>query len=83
MAASRACVISPEVNIAPEIAAEGAASIVPRTPEAFGAEIAALLRDAERRHALGASARAFARRYDWSSVGPRMADMYDEVARAA
>jgi glycosyltransferase involved in cell wall biosynthesis len=83
MAASRACVISPEVNIAPEIAAAGAASIIERTPEAFAAEIAALLRDDACRHALGASARDFARRYDWTNVAPRMAEMYEQIARAA
>jgi glycosyltransferase involved in cell wall biosynthesis len=83
MAASRACVVSPEVNIAPEIAAAGAASVVARTPEAFAAEITALLRDDARRHALGASAREFARRYDWTNVAPRMAEMYEQIARAA
>ncbi len=83
LAASRAAVISPEVNIAPEIAAASAAMVAPRTAEAFGAEISALLCDEPRRRALGAAGRAFARRYDWSVVGPQLAEMYESMARAA
>lgn len=83
LAASRAAVISPEVNIAPEIAAAGAAIVAPRSAEAFGAEIGALLRDEPRRRALGAAGREFARRYDWSNVAPRMAAMYESMVRAA
>jgi glycosyltransferase involved in cell wall biosynthesis len=83
LAAGRATVISPAVNIAPEIAASDAGIVAPLNAEAFGAEIAALLRDDVRREALGARARAFARRYDWSIVGPRLAEMYAQVARRA
>jgi glycosyltransferase involved in cell wall biosynthesis len=83
MAAARACVISPEVNIAAAIAAAGAASVVQRTAEAFGAEIASLLIDEGRRRTLGARAREFARRYDWAVVAAQMAGMYDGIARAA
>lgn len=80
LAAGRATVISPAVNIAAEIAASDAGIVAPLTAEAFGAEIAALLRDDVRRAALGARARTFARRYDWSIVGPRLAEMYAQVA---
>jgi glycosyltransferase involved in cell wall biosynthesis len=83
LAAGRACVISPEVNLAPEIIAGGAATVVRRTAEAFGSAIAALLRDPERRAALGQSARHFVHTYDWSNVAPRMVQMYSDVARAA
>ncbi len=80
LAAGRATVISPAVNIAPEIAAAGAGIVAPLTAEAFASEIAALLHDPARREALGERAREFARRYDWSVVGPRLAAMYEEVA---
>ena len=83
LAAGRATVISPAVNIAPEIAASGAGIVAPLSAEAFGAEIAALLRDDARREALVVRAREFARRYDWSIVGPRLAEMYAQVAGRA
>ncbi len=80
LAAARATVISPAVNIAREIAEAGAGIIAPLNAEAFGVEIASLLRDGGRREALGLRAREFARRYDWSIVGPRLAAMYREIA---
>jgi glycosyltransferase involved in cell wall biosynthesis len=83
LAASRAAVISPEVNIAPEISAAGAAIVAPRTAEAFGAEIAALLCDQAQRQALGSAGRAFARRYDWPNVAPQLVDMYRTMRTAA
>lgn len=83
LAAGRATVISAAVNIAPEIAASDAGIVTALSGEAFGAEIAALLRDDARREALGARARAFARCYDWSIVGPRLAEMYAQVAGRA
>lgn len=83
LAAGRATVISPGVNIAPEIAAAGAAVVAPLRAEAFAQEIVALLRDDVRRIALGARGRAFARRYDWDVVGPKLAAMYESIAGAA
>jgi glycosyltransferase involved in cell wall biosynthesis len=80
LAAGRAIVISPGVNIAPEIEAAGAGVVAPLDAEAFAAEIAALLRDGARRAALGVRAREFARRYDWSIVGPRLVEMYEDIA---
>lgn len=80
LAAGRAVVVSGAVNIAPEIAAAGAGAVSELTAEAFAAEIVALLRDRVRREALGAAGREFARRYDWSVVGPRLAAMYEKVA---
>ena len=80
LAAGRAAVIAPGVNIAPEIAAAGAAVVCDLDAEAFAAEIVALLGDGARREALGTAARAFARRYDWSAVGPQLTAMYGRVA---
>jgi glycosyltransferase involved in cell wall biosynthesis len=80
MAAGLPVVISPQVNIARDVAAADAGIACKRTPEAFAAHIGALLDDETKRRALGESARAFARRYDWSRVAPQLADMYAQVA---
>ncbi len=79
MAAGRAVVISPEVNLAPEAEAAGAALVRPRTSEAFAGAIASLLRDRDRRESLGSAARAFARRYDWSAAAPAWCALYERA----
>ena len=83
LAAGVASVISPGVNIAPEIGAAGAAVVAPLSVEAFAREISAQLRDDAGRAALGERARAFARRYDWDVVGPRLAAMYESIVEEA
>ncbi len=80
LAAGRAVVVSPGVNIAREIAAADAGVVAELDAGAFAAAIAGLLRDDARRAGLGRSARAFARRYDWSAVAPRLAEMYELAA---
>lgn len=79
MAAGLPVVISPDVNIADGIRAADAGVVRDRTPRAFAAAIGELLRDPARRAAIGDRARAFARRYDWSNVGPQLARMYEDV----
>lgn len=81
MAAGLPVIISPAVNIASEIMEAGAGVVCELTPEAFSAEITALLRDPSRRRDLGRKARQFVKRWDWGVVGPQMADMYASVAR--
>ena len=80
MAAGLPVIVSPGVNNAPEISAAEAGVVCEQTAEAFGAEIAALLRDDARCTVLGEQGRAFARQYDWDSVAPRLAAMYERVA---
>jgi len=80
MAAGLPVVLSPEVNIAADIAAAGAGVVCARTAEAFAAEIASLLNDRAARESLGQRARAFARRYDWDAVAPQLAEMYERAA---
>jgi glycosyltransferase involved in cell wall biosynthesis len=82
MAAGVPVVISPHVNIAPDIAAVGAGIVTERTPAAFASAISALLDDPEERSALAGRGRAFAQRYDWSAIAPRLAAMYDSVLRS-
>lgn len=45
-------------------------------PEAFASEVVKLLGDAERRSELGTAGRAFAERYDWSALVPRLEAAY-------
>jgi glycosyltransferase involved in cell wall biosynthesis len=80
LAAGRAVVVSPGVNIAPDIAAASAGVVADLTAEAFAASIVSLLRDAAGRARLGATAREFARRYDWAAIGRRLAEMYATAA---
>jgi glycosyltransferase involved in cell wall biosynthesis len=81
LAAGLPVVISPAVNIAPDIARAGAGVVCDLKAESFAAAIAALLRDDSRRAAIGARAREFAGRWDWGTVGPQLAEMYASVAR--
>lgn len=83
MAAGRAVAISPQVNIAGDAELAGAAIIAERDPAAFASALVALLGDPARRREMGERARAFVRRYDWSAVAPRMAEMYEDIVRAA
>ena len=83
LAAGRAAVISPRVNIAPAIAAADAAIVVEQDPQRFGAAIVALLGDPLRRAVLGANAREFARRYDWATVARPLAHMYFDVVEGS
>ncbi len=76
MAAGVPIIVSPEVNLATEIARAQAGLVVPRTPGALRDAIVGLLRDPARRGRLAAGGRTLARRFDWSVVGPQLADAY-------
>ena len=82
LAAGRAVVVSPRVNIAPEVASAGAGVVAELDAAAFAEAIGGLLRDGARRAELGRAAREFARRYDWPAVAPQLAEMYERVAGA-
>jgi glycosyltransferase involved in cell wall biosynthesis len=73
-------VISPSVNIAPEVEAARAGVVCELTPEAFAREILALVGDPQRREELGARARDFARRFDWGALAPRWIEAYERAA---
>jgi glycosyltransferase involved in cell wall biosynthesis len=79
LASGLATVLSPAVKIAPEAAAEHATLLAEPTVEGFAADLVELLADDRRRNELGARARAFARRYDWSVVGPQLAALYADA----
>jgi glycosyltransferase involved in cell wall biosynthesis len=76
MAAGRACVISPGVNIAPAITGAAAARVVEAAPQPLATAISRLLADPAECSAIGERARQFARRYDWDAVAPDLIDMY-------
>jgi glycosyltransferase involved in cell wall biosynthesis len=83
LAAGVPVVISPAVNIAPDVGAAGAAIVVDAQPAALARALSALLDDAARRTELGERGRLFARRYDWSHLGGRLAEAYEAVCRRA
>jgi glycosyltransferase involved in cell wall biosynthesis len=45
-------------------------------PEAFAGQVFALLKDKERRRALGEAGLAFAGNYDWKAIVPLIEDVY-------
>ena len=79
LAAGKAAIVSPAVNIADEVDAAGAAVVCEPAPAELAAAILALLADDGRRAELGARARAFARRYDRPAVAARLTAMYANV----
>ncbi|MBA3630102.1 MAG: glycosyltransferase [Actinobacteria bacterium] len=84
MAAGVPVIVSPEVNLAADIETAEAGLVAPRTPTAFANETVRLLRDSGLQSQLAYRGRRFARRYDWSTVGPQLADAYREaVARGS
>ncbi len=81
MAAGAATVISPAVNLAPDVLAADAGLVAEQSPEPFAAALGELLGDAERRERVAASGRDFVRRYDWSVVGPQFREMYERAIK--
>jgi len=82
MAAGRAVVVSPGVNIARELGEAGAAVVAEASPARFADAIRELIGDPGRRRNLGGRAREYARRYDWQQIAPQLAAMYEEVSAA-
>jgi glycosyltransferase involved in cell wall biosynthesis len=82
MAAGVPVVISPEVNLASEIAPARAGLVRERIPERFAEAITSLLEDDDLRSELVARGRAFASRFDFGEVGPLLIDMYARYADA-
>jgi glycosyltransferase involved in cell wall biosynthesis len=79
MAAGCAVVISPEVNLADDVAAGEAGVVADLDPRAFGEALLNLLADDHRRAHLRRTAPLFARRYDWSVVAPELLRMYERA----
>jgi glycosyltransferase involved in cell wall biosynthesis len=80
LAAGVPVVVSPEVNLAPEIAANDAGLVCHPQPEELADAIAKLLTDPQRAATFAARGREFARRYDWRAVADRWLSMYAGAA---
>lgn len=79
MAAGCAVLVSPAVNIAPEITTSGAGHVAPAEPERFAEALVSLLSDEAERRRLEETAPAFARRYDWKAVVAEFIELYERV----
>jgi glycosyltransferase involved in cell wall biosynthesis len=83
LAAGIPTIVSTEVNLA-DAMREGEAGMVVRPDAAeFGVALLDLLQDKTLRAALAARGPAFAQRYDWTSVGPRLDGMYQRALALA
>lgn len=78
LAAGRAAVITPAINIALDLQRHGGAIVVPADdPVVFGREIARVLEDPVLRRELGAKGREFAKGFSHRAVAPRLREMYE------
>jgi glycosyltransferase involved in cell wall biosynthesis len=82
LAAGRAVVISPAVNISADMAAAEAGLVADMSPQGFGGALVEVLTNDGCRAALQSQARSFAQRYDWRVVAPQLVEMYREAASA-
>jgi len=80
MAAGCAVLTTPEVDISSEIRAANAGVIADGKPREFAEALTRLLADEAARRDVGRRASAFARRYDWTAVGPELLQMYRRAA---
>jgi len=81
LAAGLPALVTPEVQIAPEIAAAEAGLVVPGEVEAWRAALAQLLASPEQRQCLGANGRALAsHRYCWPAIAAALAEAYQAIA---
>lgn len=75
--------LSPQVAVAPELAAAGAAALAEPTPDALAEHIATLLADEGARRALAERGRSFVpERYGWPAAAARLAEAYRAVLGA-
>jgi glycosyltransferase involved in cell wall biosynthesis len=71
---------APGVNLAAEIAREGAGWVVERTVGAWRSTLAAALEDCDRLARMGQRARVFAGRFRWPVVAAQLRALYGEIA---
>ena len=82
MAAGLPVVVTPEVQIAPDISKTGAGIIADRNCAEFTAAIADLLADPVRRRQMGGRGRQWARQHcDWSAIAHQLAQVYEEIVQ--
>jgi glycosyltransferase involved in cell wall biosynthesis len=83
MAASLPIIVSEAVNTSPEIHEATAGIVTSLDIDEVAAHMRQLIADPSRRELLGGRALAFAERYDWSQVAPRIIAMYRAVVEAS
>jgi len=81
MAGGVAVMISPEVNLAADVAAHNAGWIVPRERDAWVAALRTALASPDEIERRGRRARILAEHFHWPAVGRELAVMYDAVMR--
>lgn len=79
MAAGLPVVLTPQVNIAADAAAAGAAIVTRADAADLAAQLVRLLGDARLRQRLGERAREHAKQYDWGRIGAELARIYRDV----
>jgi glycosyltransferase involved in cell wall biosynthesis len=79
MAAGLPVVLTPQVNIARDAAAAGAAVVTQPDAADLGQQISRLLDDEALRGRLGMQAREHAKRYDWGRLGAEYVRVYKDV----
>jgi glycosyltransferase involved in cell wall biosynthesis len=83
MAAGCPVVVTPEVGLAPAVAAAGAGLVTSGEPPLLGAALRRLLADPEVRAVMGRrGAEAAARQFSWPAIAVAMERVYDEVLAA-
>lgn len=80
MAARRAVVTSPNVNISAAAESEEALVVVDNSPTDVAGAIVELLDAPARRLQLGENAEKFAARFDWLAVGDQFLELYDGIS---
>lgn len=81
---SGVAVLATDLPTHTQVADPAIASLAAAQPEAFGAEMAALLRDPERRATLAAAARELMRReHSYAAFRDRVHELYDRLDRSA
>jgi glycosyltransferase involved in cell wall biosynthesis len=72
-------IVSPGVNLAPDIESHGAGWVVPRDVARWQQALQHAMRDDDEIGRRGQHARALAERFRWSAVGGRLAALYDHT----
>ena len=74
-------ILSPHVNLAPEVEAAGAGWVTPLEPGAIESTLAATMRDPHGRAQCGAAGKELVlSRFTWAAVGGRLAEVYNSIA---
>jgi glycosyltransferase involved in cell wall biosynthesis len=80
MAAGLPVIVTPGVQIAPEIAQANAGLVIPGEVDTVADAIAQLLTSSNLRHQLGENGRQLvARRYSWDTIAQSLADVYTSI----